>query len=58
MKKMKPERNREPRVKTSLDLPERLWKAAKFRAAEERTDLRSVLLAALEAYLTNPRAGG
>ena len=38
-------------VKTTVDLPEDLWKAAKVRAMDERSDLRSVIIAALEAYL-------
>jgi hypothetical protein len=39
------------KVKTTLELPEELWRAAKIRAMDERTDLRTVLIAALEAYL-------
>lgn len=38
-------------VKTTLVLPERLWRAAKIRAMDERTDFRSLAIAALEAYL-------
>jgi hypothetical protein len=38
-------------VKTTVDLPESLWRAAKIRAMDERTDLRSVIIAALENYL-------
>lgn len=45
-----PER-RERTVKTTIDLPENLWRAAKIRALDERTDLGSVVIAALEAYL-------
>ena len=40
-----------PTVKTTVDLPEPLWRAVKIRALDERTDLRSVVIAALEAYL-------
>jgi hypothetical protein len=40
-----------PTVKTIVDLPEPLWRAVKIRALDERTDLRSVVIAALEAYL-------
>jgi len=43
-------------VKTTVDLPEALWKAAKIRAMDEGTDLKSVIIAALEAYLS--RKGG
>ncbi len=38
-------------VKTTVELPGELWKAAKIRAMDERADLRSVIIAALEAYL-------
>jgi len=38
-------------VKTTVELPEDLWRAAKTRALDERTDLRSVLISALDAYL-------
>jgi hypothetical protein len=43
-------------VKTTVDLPEALWRAVKIRAMDERTDLRAVVIAALEAYLkTRPK---
>ena len=43
-------------VKTTISLSEDLWKAAKIRAMDERMDFRSVVIAALEAYLqTNVR---
>ena len=38
-------------VKTTVDLPEDLWRSTKIRAMDDRTDLRSVMIAALEAYL-------
>lgn len=38
-------------MKTTVDLPETLWRAAKVRAMDERLDLRSVIIAALEGYL-------
>ncbi len=45
-------------VKTTVDLPEVLWRAAKIRAMDERRDLRQVIIAALEAYLkTKAKAG-
>jgi hypothetical protein len=43
--------NDERTVKTTVLLPERLWKRAKVRAMDERTDLRQVIIAALDAYL-------
>lgn len=38
-------------VRTSLTLPEALWKAAQHRAIETRTSFRQVLIDALEAHL-------
>ncbi len=38
-------------VKTTVELPGELWRAAKIRALDERADLRTVLIRALEAYL-------
>lgn len=46
-------------MKTTVELPEPLWRAAKIRAMDERTDFRSVVIAALDAYLrTKPKKGG
>ena len=46
-------------VKTTVELPEALWKAAKTRAMDERTDLRAVIIVSLEAYLrTRPKKPG
>ncbi len=42
-------------VKTTVELPEDLWRAAKIRAMDERSDLRSVLIAALDAFLKPSR---
>jgi len=51
-------RKKERTVKTTVDLPEAVWRAAKIRAMDERKDLRSVIIAALEAYLkAKPRKG-
>ena len=44
-------------VKTTVLLPESLWKRAKVRAMDERTDLRQVIIAALETYLKTKREG-
>ncbi len=38
-------------VRTTLELPEELWRAAKVKALEDRSDLRTVIMAALERYL-------
>jgi hypothetical protein len=45
-------------VKTTVALPEEIWRAAKVRAMDERSDLRSVVVAALEAYLKPRRREG
>jgi hypothetical protein len=41
-------------VKTTVELPQELWRAAKIRAMDEQTDLRSVVIAALGVYLRIP----
>ena len=41
-------------VKTTVELPQELWRASKIRAMDEQTDLRSVVIAALKAYLHLP----
>ena len=51
MKTGKPGRSRQGTVKTTVDLPEDLWRAAKIRALDERSDLRQIIIAALETYL-------
>lgn len=38
-------------VKTTVELPGELWRAAKIRAMDDRADLRTVLIRALERYL-------
>ena len=38
-------------VKTTIELPERLWRAAKIRAMDEHIDFRRVVIAALEEFL-------
>ena len=38
-------------IRTTLELPAELWQAAKIRAVEDRTDFRSVVVAALQSYL-------
>jgi hypothetical protein len=38
-------------VKTTVELPGELWRAAKIRAMDERSDLRTILIHALEDYL-------
>ena len=44
-------------MKTSVDIPDYLWKAAKHLAIEERIDLRGVIIRALEEYLKKSKKG-
>ena len=58
-------RRREPAgetTKLTVEIPVELWKRAKVRAIDEQSDLRTVVIAALDAHLTKrpsrgPRAG-
>ncbi len=45
-------------IRTTLELPAELWQAAKIRAVEDRTDFRSVVVAALHSYLKLRRREG
>jgi hypothetical protein len=38
-------------ARTTIELPRELWKRAKYRAVDDDTDFRSVVIAALEQYL-------
>ena len=38
-------------MKTSVDIPDDLWKAAKILAVEEKRDLRDIIIDALQEYL-------
>jgi hypothetical protein len=42
-------------VKTSIELPEEVWRAAKHRATDERSDLRTIIETALRTYLKLPK---
>jgi hypothetical protein len=48
----------EETVKTTIDLPQDLWRAAKIRAMDERADLRVIVIRALAAYLKTKSKGG
>jgi len=41
-------------VKTTVELPGDLWRSAKIRAMDERVDLRTIFIRALENYLGLP----
>ncbi|MDD9987600.1 MAG: hypothetical protein OXQ31_15100 [Spirochaetaceae bacterium] len=45
-------------MKTTIDLPDGLYRRAKIRAAERGTTLRSLLMESLEVYLLEPAAPG
>jgi len=50
---VKPQRKQtgDDKVKTTVELPEALWRAAKIRGVEQHTDLRAVIIDALELLL-------
>ncbi len=48
---MAKKKTKETSVKTTVDLPQSLWREAKIRALDEGTDFRRVVIAALESYL-------
>jgi hypothetical protein len=41
-------------VKTTVDLPADVWRAAKIRAMDDQADLRTVVVEALRKYLNLP----
>jgi hypothetical protein len=45
-------------VRSTIEFPPEIWRAAKIRAMDERTDLRGIVLRALRAYLATPIKGG
>jgi len=38
-------------MKTSVDIPDNLWRAAKHLAIEKKVDLKTIIVWALEKYL-------
>ncbi len=42
-------------MRTMVNLPEDLWKAAKIRAMDERATLKDIMIKALQAYLKTPK---
>jgi hypothetical protein len=38
-------------VKTTIELPESIWRATKQRALDENRDMRSIVIASLEQFL-------
>jgi hypothetical protein len=45
-------------VKTTVDLPAALWRRAKIAAMDERSDLRDIIIRALEVYLARAHKEG
>jgi hypothetical protein len=45
-------------VRTSIEIPEDVWRAAKIRAMDERKNFQDVVAAALRAYLRRLKKGG
>lgn len=45
-------------VRTTIDFPPAVWRAAKIRAMDERTEFRTIVVKALRAYLATPLKGG
>ena len=45
-------------MKTTIDLPDALYRRAKIRAAEGGTTLRALLMASLEVHLLEPAVPG
>lgn len=43
-------------VKTTIELPESIWRATKQRALDDNRDMRSVVIAALETFLATRAA--
>jgi hypothetical protein len=44
-------------VRTTLVIPEELWRQAKIRALQENRDLRDLLIEGLELVLKRPKGG-
>ena len=45
-------------VKTSIEIPEEIWRAAKIRAMDEKKNFQDVVAEALREYLKKPKKGG
>jgi hypothetical protein len=42
-------------VKTSIEIPEDIWRAAKIRAMDEKKNLQDIVMEALRDFLKRPR---
>jgi hypothetical protein len=45
-------------VKTSIEIPEDVWRAAKIRAMDEKKNFQDVVADALRDYLKKQKKGG
>ncbi len=45
-------------TKTSIEIPDGLWRAAKIRALDEKRNFQEVVAEALAEYLKKPKKGG
>jgi len=45
-------------VKTSIEIPEDVWRAAKIRAMDEKKNFQDVVAEALRDYLKKQKKGG
>jgi hypothetical protein len=46
------------KVKLTVEVPKALWRAAKLRAVETDSDLRTIVIRALESYLAGQHKAG
>jgi hypothetical protein len=44
-------------MKTSIEIPEEVWRAAKIRAMDEHRNLQDVVAEALREFLKKPKKG-
>lgn len=45
-------------MKTSIEIPEDVWRAAKIRALDERKNFQDIVAEALREFLKRPKKGG
>jgi hypothetical protein len=45
-------------IKTSIEIPEEVWRAAKIRAMDEKVNFQDIVTEALREFLKRPRKGG
>jgi hypothetical protein len=46
------------RMKTSIEIPEDVWRAAKIRAMDEKKNFQDIVAEALREYLRKQKKGG